>query len=73
HHSVCRLLDLQQLRQLLTKEGIDLSLVRKVNQSNFVKVQEFTIDLGEAKAYLYAYSTKHRIHRWDDLKVSVFL
>jgi hypothetical protein len=62
-----------QHRQLLTKEGIDLSLVRKVNQSNFVKVQEFTIDLGEAKAYLYAYSTKHRIHRWDDLKVSVFL
>lgn len=62
-----------QHRLRLTKEGIDLSLVRKVNQSNFVKVQEFTIDLGEAKAYLYAYSTKHRIHRWDDLKVSVFL
>lgn len=62
-----------QHRLLLTKEGINPVLVQQVCNSNFVKVQEFTIDLGEAKAYLYAYSTKHRIHRWDDLNVSVFL
>ena len=39
----------------------------------FVKVQEFSIDLSEAKAYLYAYSTRHRIHKWEDLNISVFV
>lgn len=52
-----------QHRQLLTKVG----------KSNFVKVQEFSIDLSEAKAYLYAYSTRHRIHKWEDLNISVFI
>lgn len=48
-------------------------LLTKVGKSNFVKVQEFSLDLGDAKAYLYAYSTKHRIHKWEDLNISVFL
>lgn len=46
-------------------------LLAKVGNSKFVKVQEFTIDLGEAKAYLYKYSTRHRILNWKDLKISV--
>jgi len=48
-------------------------LLTKVGKSNFVKVQEFSIDLSEAKAYLYAYSTRHRIHKWEDLNISVFI
>lgn len=52
-----------QHRQLLTKVG----------KSNFVKVQEFSIDLGQAKTYLYAYSTRNRIHKWNDLHISVFI
>ena len=48
-------------------------LLTKVGKSNFVKVQEFSIDLGQAKAYLYAYSTRHRIHKWNDLHISVFI
>ena len=63
HPSVCRSPALQQHRQLLTKVG----------QSNFVKVQEFPIDLGYAKAYLYSYSTKHRFYNWVDLNISVFI
>ena len=46
-------------------------LLTKVGQSKFVKIREFTIDLGEAKAYLYKYSTKHRILKWEDLNISV--
>jgi len=48
-------------------------LLTKVGKSNFVKVQEFSIDLGQAKAYLYAYSTRHRIHKWNDIHISVFI
>lgn len=48
-------------------------LLTKVGKSNFVKVQEFSINLGQAKAYLYAYSTRHRIHKWNDLHISVFI
>ena len=56
-------LRLPQHRQLLTKVG----------QSNFVKAQEFSIDLSQAKTYLYAYSTGHRIYNWLDLNISVFI
>ena len=61
HRSEFRLLVWRLHRQLLTKVG----------QSNFVKIREFTIDLGEAKAYLYKYSTRHRILKWEDLNISV--
>ena len=40
---------------------------------SFVKVQEITLTLEDAKRYLYADSTKHRIHNWKDLKISVFI
>lgn len=63
----------QQRRLRLTKERIDLSLLNKVNQSNFVKVWEFAIDSSEAKAYLHAYSAKSRVRKWNDLNISVFL
>ena len=66
-----------QHRLQLTKEGnknpLQDNMLARVSQSSFVRVQEFSIDLGEAKAYLYSYSTKHRIHRWENLNISIFL
>ena len=51
----------------------DRLLSAKVRTSNFVKVQELTVDLGQAKAYLYAYPTGHRIQKWNDIHISVFI
>ena len=48
-------------------------LSAKVGVSNFVKVQEIVIDLDIAKAYLYSFSTKRRVHRWNDFTISVFI
>lgn len=39
----------------------------------FTKVTEFVLNLDDAKAYLYKDSTKHRIHRWQDLKVNIYV
>ena len=48
--------------------------LRKVGNNNpFTKVTEFVLDLDDAKAYLYKDSTKHRIHRWNDLKVNIYV
>jgi TP901 family phage tail tape measure protein len=30
-------------------------------------------DIEQAKKYVYGFSTKHRVHRWQDLKVSIWL
>ena len=48
--------------------------LRKVGNNNpFTKVTEFVLNLDDAKAYLYKDSTKHRIHRWNDLKVNIYV
>lgn len=36
-------------------------------------IASFTIDIEQAKKYVYGFSTKHRVHRWQDLKVSIWL
>ena len=33
----------------------------------------FTLTQEDAKAYLYADSTKRRVHKWKDVKVNVFI
>ena len=53
-------------RQLLAKEGNN-------RIDKLIKVQEFVIDLHQAKAYLYSFSTKHRIYNWEDLNITVYL
>ena len=53
-------------RQLLAKEGNN-------RIDKLIKVQEFVIDLPQAKAYLYSFSTKHRIYNWEDLNITVYL
>ena len=34
---------------------------------------EFTLTKEDAVRYLYADSTKHRVHRWKDIKVSLYI
>lgn len=62
-----------QLRLLLAKVGIDLTTLTQIQDSSFVKMQEFVIGKETAKSYLYQYSTKNRVHRWTDIKVNVFI
>ena len=62
-----------QLRLLSAKVGIDLTTLTQIQDSSFVKIQEFVINKETAKSYLYQYSTKNRVHRWTDIKVNVFI
>ena len=34
---------------------------------------EFTLTKADAQKYLYADSTKHRVHRWKDIKVTLYI
>jgi hypothetical protein len=36
-------------------------------------IASFTMDLEQAKKYLYEFSTKRRAHRWQDIKVTIWL
>lgn len=38
----------------------------------FTKVTEFVLNLDDAKEHLYK-DSKHRIHRWNDLKVNIYV
>lgn len=65
--------DLQQHRLLLAKEGNNNELIKRVISSDFVKVYEHTFILQDAKDYLYAESTKHRILKWQDITVNILI
>lgn len=39
----------------------------------YTKFAEFTLTKEDAQKYLYADSTKHRVHRWNDIKVSLYI
>ena len=39
----------------------------------YTKFAEFTLTKEDAVRYLYADSTKHRVHRWKDIKVSLYI
>lgn len=41
--------------------------------SERVKIAEFTINLDQAKAYQYGFSTRKRIYNWVDLNVSIWV
>ena len=41
--------------------------------SERVKIAEFTINLDQAKAYQYGFSTRKRIYNWVDLNVSIWI
>lgn len=59
---VSSLCDMQH-RQLFTKVG----------NAKYSKAFEFDITLDDAKDYLYKQSTSHRILKWFDFKVSVYM
>ena len=46
---------------------------KRVCPTTFIKIYEYDIDISRAKSYLYAYSTKHRILRWEDIHVCIFI
>lgn len=48
-------------------------LFTKVGNAKYSKVFEFDITLDDAKDYLYKQSTSHRILKWFDFKVSVYM
>lgn len=39
----------------------------------YTKFAEFTLTKEDAVRYLYADSAKHRVHRWKDIKVSLYI
>ena len=45
----------------------------KVGNNPFVRVQELTIDFKEAKDYLSQFIMMHKILKWKDIKISVFI
>lgn len=59
---------LTQHRLLLARVGNNSDTI-----SESKKIVEFSIGLGEAKSYLAKYSPKHKIHRYDDLKIVVLV
>lgn len=60
-------------RLLLAKVGIDSTTLTQIQDSTYIKIQEFTLNKETVKSYLYQYSTKNRVHRWTDIKVNVFI
>ena len=38
-----------------------------------IKIASFTINLEDAKKYIYSFSTKKRVYNWCDLNVSVWV
>ena len=43
------------------------------SSSRYTYIGGFTLTQEDAKAYLYADSTKRRVHRWKDVKIKVFI
>lgn len=48
-------------------------LFTKVGNAKYLKLMEFTVTENDAKNYLYAHSTRHRIFNWYDFKVSIYM
>lgn len=48
-------------------------LFTKVGNAKYLKLMEFTVTEDDAKNYLYAHSTRHRIFNWYDFKISIYM
>ena len=48
-------------------------LFTKVGNAKYSKVMEFTITHEDAKNYLYAKSSSHRVFNWYDFNVSIYM
>lgn len=51
----------------------ETDLILRVNQSSFVRVYQKIFTKDDAKAYLYAESTKHRILQWQDIELNILI
>ena len=38
-----------------------------------IKIGAFTLTIDDAKKYIYSFSTRRRVYKWSDLKVSVWI
>ena len=38
-----------------------------------IKIGAFTLTINDAKKYIYSFSTRRRVYKWSDLKVSVWI
>lgn len=46
---------------------------RECSDADRIKIAEFQVNLEQAKAYQYSFSTRKRVYKWVDLNVSVWL
>ena len=46
---------------------------RQEIRSTPFKFAEFTLTKADAQTYLYADSAKHRVHKWKDVKVALYI
>ena len=46
---------------------------KNLSKSEYNMVASATLDIDYAKKYLYSQSTKHRIHKYEDTKVNVYV
>ena len=44
-----------------------------LSKSEYDLVASATLDIDYAKKYLYSQSTKHRIHKYEDTNVNVYV
>ncbi len=45
----------------------------KILSSNYMHISEATLDIDYAKKFLYSRSTKHRVHKYNDARVNIFV
>lgn len=55
------------------KKELISPIITEISQSTYIKIYEFKIGLKEAKAFQNQYNQNHKIHKWNDLKVSIYL
>ncbi len=46
---------------------------RQELRSNFVPFARFTLDIEDAKEYLYSFSPHQPVHRWKDIEVRLYI
>lgn len=86
--NVIKLEEIEEISSLHRKESEDTTILiqnplifallhrlqlAKVGNNPFVRVQELTIDFKEAQEYLCRFTMTHKILKWKDIKISVFI
>jgi len=40
---------------------------------SYRKLASLTVTCGDAKAYMFLFSTKRRVHKWTDIQVNLYI